>query len=152
MSAACARADLFSSLRAKQLMLQLLLYYLECCPAGSITAVRTKEDAPLDKALAFVEENLHRPITVSELAEIAGYHPSYFTKLFQRHMGLPPVQFITRRKTERAVELLTTSSLPVSDVSQALGFGNPFYFSNFFKKQTGMTPSQYRAVYTRSHP
>ncbi len=48
-------------------------------------------------------------------------------------------------------ELLTATAMPVSSIAEALGFASQFYFSNFFKKQTGMTPSQYRAIYRREH-
>ncbi|MFR3252021.1 MAG: helix-turn-helix transcriptional regulator [Eisenbergiella sp.] len=85
------------------------------------------------------------------MAEAAGYHASHFTALFRQHLGISPGQFILRKKTDRAAELLTATSMPVSAIAEALGFASQFYFSNFFKKQTGMTPSRYRAIYRREH-
>ena len=88
-----------------------------------------------------------RQITVQQMAEVAGYHSSYFTKLFQTHMGISPGQFILQKKTETATLLLTSTDLPISKIADTLGFDNQFYFSNFFKKQTGMAPSSYRRLY-----
>ena len=61
------------------------------------------------------------------MAQAAGYHVSHFT------------------------QLLTSTDLPVSEIADSLGFSNPFYFSSFFKKQTGMTPSAYRTLYLRTY-
>lgn len=56
-------------------------------------------------------------------------------------MGISPGQFIQKKKSDTAAQLLTSTDLPVSEIADSLGFNNPFYFSSFFKKQTGMTPS-----------
>lgn len=65
--------------------------------------------------------------------------------------GISPGQFILQKKTETATQLLTSTDLPVSAIADSLGFGSQFYFSNFFKKQTGMTPSSYRRLYLRAY-
>lgn len=150
MSDACSRNDVISALQGKCLLWNLFQHYLECCPAGSIIPIADRLDSPLSAAVSYVEQHLSEPVTVQQMAVAAGYHPSHFTRLFQKHMGLSPGQFILRKKTERAAELLTATALPVSAIADELGFGSPFYFSNFMKKQTGMTPSQYRKIYKRN--
>lgn len=151
MIAACRETGVLSALKTKQTLFDLLAYYLECCPPDSIALIGEAFDSPLSQAIAYVQTHLHQPVSVQEMAEAAGYHPSHFTRLFQKRMGISPGQFILHKKTERAVELLTATTLSIAAVADALGFGSQFYFSNFFKKQTGMTPSQYRAIYLRSH-
>lgn len=151
MICACEGSDIASTIIAKQSVLDLLVYYMECCPQDSISLIENKSDTPLSNAIAFAEQHLDQSVTVREMAQIAGYHPSHFTKLFQQRLGVTPVQFIIRKKTERAIDLLTDTILPVSTIAESLGFANQFYFSSFFKKQTGMTPSEYRSVYLRSH-
>lgn len=151
MSSACESTDIAASIAAKLSVFRLLSYYMECCPAGSISTVQNQVDTPLCSAIAFAEQHLSRSVTVREMAEVAGYHPSHFTKLFQKRMGVTPMQFILRKKTDRAIELLTTTDLPVSSIAEALGFANQFYFSSFFKKQTGMNPSEYRNVYLHAY-
>lgn len=140
--------DIFSALKAKQAVLNLLCYYLECCPPDSVSLVAQTFDSPLSDAIAYVETHLNEQITVQQMAEAAGYHVSHFTRLFQSRMGISPGQFILQKKTETATQLLTSTDLPIAD---SLGFGSQFYFSNFFKKQTGMTPSSYRCLYLRAY-
>ena len=143
----CKQTDISSALKAKQAVFHLLCYYFECCPPGSVSFIPQSFDSPLSSAISYVETHLHEQITVQQMAEVAGYHSSYFTKLFQTHMGISPGQFILQKKTETATLLLTSTDLPISKIADTLGFDNQFYFSNFFKKQTGMAPSSYRRLY-----
>ena len=143
----CKQTDISSALKAKQAVFHLLCYYFECCPPGSVSFIPQSFDSPLSSAIAYVETHLHEQITVQQMAEVAGYHSSYFTKQFQTHMGISPGQFILQKKVETATLLLTSTDLPISKIADTLGFDNQFYFSNFFKKQTGMAPSSYRRLY-----
>ncbi|MGN0314292.1 MAG: helix-turn-helix domain-containing protein [Fusicatenibacter sp.] len=54
------------------------------------------------------------------------------------------------KKAEYAIEQLTTTTRPISEIAEALGFSSQFYFCNFFKKQTGMAPTAYRQIYFRN--
>ncbi len=85
------------------------------------------------------------------MAQAVDYHVSHFTQLFQKQMGISPGQFIQKKKSDTAARLLTSTDLPVAEIVDSLGFSNPFYFSSFFKKQTGMTPSAYRTLYLRTY-
>ena len=145
------QSDILSALKAKQAVLNLLCYYLDCCTPDSISMVAQTFDSPLSDAITYVETHLNEPITVQQMAEAAGYHVSHFTRLFQSRMGISPGQFILQKKAETSTQLLTSTKLPISAIAEALGFGSQFYFSNFFKKQTGMTPSSYRRLYLRAY-
>ena len=67
-------------------------------------------------------------------------------------MGISPGQFIQKKKSDTAAQLLTSTDLPVSEIADSLGFNNPFYFSSFFKKRTGRSPLEYRAWIRRNVP
>lgn len=94
----CKQTDISSALKAKQAVFHLLCYYFECCPPGSVSFIPQSFDSPLSSAISYVETHLHEQITVQQMAEVAGYHSSYFTKLFQTHMGISPGQFILQKK------------------------------------------------------
>ncbi|MBQ7839936.1 MAG: helix-turn-helix transcriptional regulator [Lachnospiraceae bacterium] len=143
-------SDLTAFIRTKQCLLDLLSYYLECCPDNSISPSENAFDSSIGKAISYAEKNLHSSVSVHKMAEIAGYHPSHFAKVFQKRLGITPAQFLIQKKAEYAIEQLTTTRRPISDIAESLGFSSQFYFSNFFKKQTGMTPSEYRHVYFRN--
>ena len=151
MTQACCRQDPFSCIRASQSVLDLLAYYMECCPKGSVRLSGSEFDSPLNRAVRFAETHLDQSVTVAKMAEAAGYHPTHFPRLFRQRMGISPVQFLIRKKTESAVEQLTASSLPIAAIAESLGFKSQFYFSSFFKRQTGMTPSDYRNAFSRPH-
>ena len=147
MIGALAAKNLTGAIKMQQCMLNLLVYFLDCCPSNLLSLVKTDFDSPLNNAISYAEANLHQMITVQEMAQIAGYHPSHFTKLFQKQLGVTPAQFLVRKKTEYAIRELTATACPISEIADALGFSSQFYFCNFFKKQTGITPSEYRKVY-----
>ena len=141
--------SLASFVRAKQCMMDLLAFYLDSCPEGSLSLIENTSDAAVNKAIAYAESHLDQAVSVAQMAEIAGYHPSHFTRLFRRRFGVSPAQFVSRKKAESAMDQLTKTNRSIADISNALGFSTQFYFCSFFKKQTGMTPSEYRQIYSR---
>ena len=98
----------------------------------------------LRKALAMAESGLRSPLSVEELARKAERSKSGITELFRRHCGTSPIQWLNRRRIERARELLATSALPVGEIGAEVGIEDPFYFSRLFKKMTGQSPLTYR--------
>ena len=82
-----------------------------------------------------MQDHLSEQITVSEMAQAAGYHVSHFTQLFQKQMGISPGQFIQKKKSDTAAQLLTSTDLPVAEIADSLGFSNPFIFPAFSKNR-----------------
>jgi AraC-like DNA-binding protein len=142
--------NVLSFIKAKQYMLDLVCYYLQSCQESNIALATNAVDTAIDKAVAYADKNMHRLVSVAEMAEIAGYHPSHFTKLFRNRFGVSPAQFIIQKKTHYAMDQLMNTVKPVADISNSLGFSSQFYFCNFFKRQTGMTPTEYRQIYTKN--
>lgn len=91
-------------------------------------------------ALVF-EEHLTANPTVVELAGDAGMSPRHFTLLCRRLFGEAPARFLLRLKLRRAEEMLRYRGQRVKEVSEALGFSNPFHFSRVFKRVLGRPPS-----------
>ncbi|HEX3815574.1 MAG TPA: AraC family transcriptional regulator [Mycobacteriales bacterium] len=85
------------------------------------------------------------PWTVAELAATVNVDPAYLSRLFHRHVGLPPIDYLARLRTERASTLLARTSLPVARVGAAVGWTDPSYFTRRFRTLSGLTPSAYRA-------
>jgi len=149
MIAAHHEKSISSLIKARQYMMELVCHYLQCCEEPNIALVENASDSAINKAIAYAESHLGGSVSVAEMAEIAGYHPSHFTILFKNRFGVSPARFIVQKKTHFAIEQLTGTNRPIADISSDLGFSSQFYFCSFFKRQTGMTPSEYRHVYLK---
>ena len=93
---------------------------------------------------AHVEDNLGRNLGLVELAQVAGYSPDHFTRLFKRAFLLSPYQYILRRRIERAKLLLRDPRRSIVDVALASGFSSQAHLNSMFKRSTGVTPGRYR--------
>ena len=97
------------------------------------------------KAQAHVTSHLtDGALSLSGLARVAKLSLSHFKAQFKREVGLAPRNYIALEKVKRAKELLCSTATPVTEVSSALGFSSSQYFATVFKKQTGVTPAEYR--------
>ena len=100
----------------------------------------------------YLNRNLHTGPTLKTLAQFLGYSEKYCSDLFRSTMGESFSRYLKRRKTERAITLLTTTDKSVSVIAAILGFSDPFTFSHFFKRATGQSPRAFRTTQTRPHP
>jgi AraC family transcriptional regulator len=101
----------------------------------------------------YIQENLDRALTVSELAAVVCMSPYHFARLFKRSTGLPPHQFVARQRIASAVALLETQQHSMAQVSQRVGFRTVSHFTRVFRRVTGMTPGAFRmAIVRESRP
>lgn len=84
------------------------------------------------------------PASVSAYAAEAGVSPGYLNRRVKAYTGRSAGEWIDIARVARAKELLRQPSVPVIDIAARVGLDDQSYFSRFFRKQTGMTPSQYR--------
>jgi two-component system response regulator YesN len=96
------------------------------------------------KAITYIEMNLHSPLPVSDIAEIVGLSRSHFSTLFKKLTGENVIQFIFNKRLERASQLLLTTDWKINEISEKIGVPDYKYFSKWFKKCTGQTPSDFR--------
>lgn len=81
---------------------------------------------------------------IADLAAQAGYSPDHFSRVFRDIMGQSPRDYLVNARIDRARQLLSESSLTVSQVADALGYRDVYFFSRQFKQRTGQSPTQYR--------
>lgn len=89
-----------------------------------------------------VQEDLAHPWTLHHLAEMAHMSSEHLRRLCQKCLGRSPMQQLTFLRMQHAAQLLATSDRKVEDIANAVGYQNPFAFSNTFKRMTGFRPSQ----------
>lgn len=93
----------------------------------------------------FLEANLHQKITLEDLAGVANMTVFHLSRAFKQVFGAPPNAYLTLRRMERARWLLKHTPLTVLEVTLDVGFESPTTFATTFKKQYGVSPSQYRS-------
>ncbi len=116
-----------------------------------LAAARTPHDTSgdaIDRAADYLRQHYVDKVTVADLAAMCSLSASHFAALFKRQLGQPVHRFHSELRMARARELLGTTALPVAEVSQAVGFDDPFYFSRQFRRMHGQTPLAYRRQHT----
>ena len=96
------------------------------------------------KTLKYIANNLERSFSTNELASLTHISKDYFIHEFKKVTGFTVKQIINIIRVRRAKELLTTSKLSISQISEACGFNHYSYFYTIFKKETGLSPIEYR--------
>ncbi|HEY8454417.1 MAG TPA: AraC family transcriptional regulator [Actinopolymorphaceae bacterium] len=98
----------------------------------------------LEPVLAHIADHYDRPLTLAELASVAGLSPTHLSHIFRGAVGLSPFQYLQRYRMRRARHLLQTTDLGIAEIGRRVGFTDPAYFSRVFRRLEGMTPTQYR--------
>lgn len=94
---------------------------------------------------AYLRAHHREPCTNKELGEIFSYHPNYLNRLMVAYTGLSLHKYLTRTRIDRAIDLLSTTTMTVGEVGRAVGFPDPSHFSKAFEQVTGHPPSAFRA-------
>ncbi|MEE8441762.1 MAG: helix-turn-helix domain-containing protein [Spirochaetia bacterium] len=97
------------------------------------------------KAVRHIKSHLSESIRIRDVAEQVGLSPTYFSRLFAREMGKPFVTYVTHTRMERARELLRTTNGTITSIASDVGIQDHSYFTKLFRRETGVTPSTYRA-------
>jgi AraC family transcriptional regulator len=92
----------------------------------------------------YVEEHLPEDIALATLAALADLSPFHFARAFRQSFGSPPHRYVMSRRIARAKELLRGPDRSMAEIGFAVGFGNASSFSSVFRKQTGLTPTEFR--------
>jgi YesN/AraC family two-component response regulator len=98
----------------------------------------------ITETLYYISEHLHTELTVKHLAERCHINADYFSRLFKEQTGIRPLQFLQKKRIERAQVLLSTTDDTLQNIADKVGLPNISYFSRLFTKLTKKTASAYR--------
>lgn len=96
------------------------------------------------RVVEFVETNIERNIGLADLAELTGYSPDHFSRLFKRTLGMPAYQYVLARRVERAKGMLLDRTRSIAEIARACGFSTQAHLNAAFKQRTGITPGTFR--------
>ena len=121
-------------------LLVMLLYQVPHEPE----AQKNKKDSLFFELKGYIDQHYLEELTVEELSTRAHMSISSFAHQFKKRSGFSPIQYIIRRRIGRAQNLLISTDLSITEVSERAGYDNISYFNNQFKKIVGMSPQSYR--------
>ncbi|WP_035298993.1 helix-turn-helix domain-containing protein [Brevibacillus thermoruber] len=96
------------------------------------------------KAVQYLKENLHRKITLEEIAQYCCVSVYHLSRLFKRETGMSPIDFLNRKRVEKAMYYLKSTDCTVQEIASFVGFQDANYFTRTFKKCANCSPTAYR--------
>lgn len=102
------------------------------------------DQSVISRAKGYMEQHYAEGISLEDIAKSVNLSSIYFHNLFSKAVGMSPREYLTRLRINESKKLLWNSDVPMSWIAEQCGFGCQQYFSRVFKKETGMTPGQYR--------
>lgn len=106
---------------------------------------------PLSTTVEWVLRNLHRRLTLADIARRAGWSVRHLHRVFRAHTGTTPMQWLLWARVERARELLETTDLPMEEITRLTGFGSAVSLRAHFRRRMDASPSAYRRAFRDRH-
>ena len=104
------------------------------------------EPVEIWKTRKFIEEHSGEEVSLRKAAKAVNKHPNYLSERFKQVTGFNFVEYVARTRFEKACRMLTEGELRISEVAFSAGFQSLSQFNRVFKKLSGISPTQFRAV------
>ena len=98
----------------------------------------------IDRAKEYIMHNYKKDISLDDVSREVDISPYYFSKLFKEATGDTFIEYLTNIRIDKAKELLDNTDLSMKEICSQVGYQNPNYFSRIFKKNVGVTPTEYK--------
>ena len=97
----------------------------------------------IQKAVFYIHENSSGLMCIHDLCRHLEVSSQYLARMFQKKLGISPLQYINHLRIQKAKELMRNTSMTIKEITYAVGMENPYYFSRLFKKVEGIQPTRY---------
>lgn len=128
-----------------QNLYEILIYYIFRKTKTELSVASSKK---ITKECRFIEEYIDEhyteDITLQTLSDLTFMNKYYLVHAFKNYKGTSPINYLIDKRIEESQHLLANTNYPVSKISDQIGFSSQSYFSQVFRKRTGLTPNQYR--------
>lgn len=129
-----------------------IMSFLENLQKPSTVEKKDQIDARLIQLNRFIRKNYQSNITLQDLAEYAGVHPTYLCNTYSKVFKTSPIYFVNQLRINKAKELLVETNLSIKDIALNVGYNSLSQFSSIFKRYSLKSPSQYREELRHKHP
>ncbi len=102
------------------------------------------------QSIEFMRQNYDRSIRMEQIAAAVNVHPGYLHRVFRKHTGTTPTDYLNTLRMEKATMLLGSTDIPIAEIADYVGVSSRQYFHLLFKKHTGQTPADYRTHMERT--
>lgn len=109
--------------------------------------LKEKLGKPMGEAIRFMKGNYNKPISIEDIADVAGVSTGYLSKLFKRELDMGLNEYLTCIRLEKSQELLSETSMSVKEIALMVGYSDEKYYSRLFKKTIGIKPTDYRKLF-----
>lgn len=93
---------------------------------------------------SYIWDSIGETITLNGLSEMVYFSPAYLSRTFKSTAGVTITEYLTHARIEKAKQLLLESNMKVQDIAERVGINAPAYFGRLFKRETGVTPQEFR--------
>lgn len=100
--------------------------------------------SPVERAMIYIKEHYNHDISLDEVSKEVDISPYYFSKLFKEEKGVNFIDYLTGLRIEQAKKMMKDNRISVKEIGIEVGYQDPNYFSRIFKKNVGITPTEYK--------
>lgn len=118
------------------------IYYKEINP--SVYSVD-----PVNSSISFMKANIHKKLSINELAAQQHISISHYNRIFKHKTGLAPIAYFNQIKIQQSCQYLYFTNKNIKEICQILGIDDQYYFSRLFSKLIGTSPSVYRKLHKK---
>lgn len=136
----------------RMLLLLLLKHYANYLGRRENAERMQKNEQRLLPLFQFLDREFGQPIEVKDAARLCAMSLSHFMRFFKMTVGQPFRAYLTSFRIAKAQHLLSTSEIPIAEISQLVGFCSQSYFGEVFRALSGMTPGSYRRGFKGKSP
>jgi AraC-like DNA-binding protein len=148
--------QLYSEVTELKVLALLYFYFAELIEAaedaGEYARTELHRELYVKKAVQFIEINFFKKITIADVADSVGLNASYLGHLFKKQMMVTPQQYLCRFRIEKAIQYMHNPSVSIKEISQSVGYEDPYLFSRMFRQIKRMPPSEYRKNLNKEGP
>lgn len=113
-----------------------------------IKNIQDEESKPIRDAKKYIHDNFNKHISLESVSEYIGFNAAYFSTLFKKETGKNFLEYVTEFRIQNAKNYLIQTNYDIAEVASAVGYNDLKYFSKLFKKTTGLSPSEFRKLYS----
>ena len=132
-------------LKEKLLHILILLFSYGYIRESDDSHITSENRRHIKSALEYITDNYSEKISISEMAQLAGFSENYFMSLFRQYVGMSCIQYVNHYRIQKAAHALEETTKSVSEIAMIHGFDNISYFNLQFRRTFGMTPREFRS-------